>query len=148
MTEVYPDLWIGSWEDVVDKTGKVINDSIRLQGVEGILNVACDMDVLDTSGVYYAKCGLVDGPGNTLAAYHAASLILWAQMKAGPVIVVDHESGGRAAAVVIMYLHLIRRMGWDHWVKELGCDEPHAAHRTAFNRINWRLLSTIVEDTR
>jgi hypothetical protein len=64
----------------------------------------------------------------------------------GPVMVAGHEGSGCCVVVIIMYLHLTRRMGWNHWVKELKVEEPHPAHRKAFNQTNWRLLNTAIGD--
>jgi hypothetical protein len=140
LIEVQTDLWIGNWEDVKDRRAKF-----------PILNVCHDLYV-ERDDVPYLRCGLQDGPGNTLAMYHAAVLMLWSLAQDGPVMVAGHEGSGCCAVVAIMYLHLTRRMGWDHWFRVIlnkfkELPEPHKAHRTAFHRINWRLLNTAIGET-
>ncbi len=48
-----------------------------------------------------------------------------------------------------MYLHLVRGRGWEYWFDKLGenteLPELHEAHKEAFNKINWRLLSNSIE---
>ncbi len=136
MIEIQPRLWLGNWEDACRATVDTT-----------VLNVCCDLFL----EYEHAKVGLVDGPGNSLATYHAAALSLWSLMQnVGDVLVVDHERGGRCVTVAIMYLHLTRRMGWDHWLGVInGMQDhvaPHEAHRAAFNKINWRLLNSVIGD--
>lgn len=157
-------LWLGDSCDV--------NHGVGLHGLKAVLNVADDLAISRTiPDVAYAQIGLVDGPGNPLAAYHAAVLALYTLLRIGPTMVVDHGGTTSAAVVAIMYQHLTRRMGWDHWLKVIsdrykaGFDrsiidhttgavrtfvvqsdvEINAAHLSAFNRINWRLLCTVME---
>ena len=141
--QVTDDLWIGNNHDVEYES---------LVDVNSVLNVASDMIIRRPVGnITYAHCGIVDGPGNLLATYHAAILMLHTLVSSrGATLVVDHDGTTRSVVISIMYLHSLRRMGWDHWlgVIQSKCKDDislHTSHRTAFNRINWRLLSTVIE---
>lgn len=102
--------------------------------------------------VEYVQIGLIDGPGNTPANYHAALLKLCSLIQADKQVMVhDHDAGSRTVAVVIMALHAMYRRGWDYWLDvirdKMGNIEltPHPEHRRAFNRINWRLISSVID---
>lgn len=147
MTKITDYIWIGDSTDAEES-------DLRKHGVTAILCVAHDLQCRRgwSDGILYAQCGLVDGPGSNLAAYHSAVLQLVSIVSAGrKVMVVDHVAGGRAVAVTIMALHVGHsKLGWEHWLgiinekmerKEFN---PHQEHRNAFNRTNWRLLSSIL----
>ena len=135
------DLWIGD-------SGDESHADLGFWKVRAILNVAQDMP--PTRGwpdVEYSHVGLIDGPGNSLAAYHAAVLVLEALLKRGRTLVCCH-TGGRALAVALMHLHLTGGRGWDERLALLreradrDLLDPHEAHKTAFNKMNWRLLAS------
>ncbi len=146
MTNVFPNIWLGNSRDMHEA-------DLRKHKVDAILNTAHDLECNRgwPDGVLYVKCGLVDGPGNTMAAYHAAVLMLCSIVTGGrKVLVSDHDAGSRACAVIIMAMHAMRRMGWEHWAKiiaeKTGREVAvHLEHRKAFNRINWRLMSSVFE---
>jgi hypothetical protein len=142
MIKLTDNLWIGDsadevYADLVD-IGAVLNVAQDLQGTRGWMD-----------GVEYMQVGLIDGPGNVPAAYHAAVLALAALLKRNRTLVCCH-TGGRALAVSLMWLHLTSGRGWDSWLAIL-CERvegelpiPHEAHKEAFNRMNWRLLSSVL----
>lgn len=116
MTKITDTIWLGNSEDAD-------HADLRPDKIGAILNVAHDLQCSRgwSDGIEYAQCGLVDGPGNTMAAYHAAMLKLAALVTGGRrTLVVDHVAGGRAIAVIIMGLHAMRRMGWVHWAKVIA----------------------------
>lgn len=156
-------LWAGDNYDAEHETK-------NLKWLKCMLNVSSDMHIKRiVDGITYAQCGLIDGPGNLLAAYHAAVLMLHNLLSKGPTMVVDPEGTTRPVVIAIMYLHLTQRMGWDHWLgiirekykkgftrtviedgieKNIQISSACAlsdAHKSAFNRTNWRLLSTVTE---
>lgn len=142
MLKLTDELWLG---DSADEIGA----DLETLGISAILNAAVDLPCTRNLGeqqVIYAHCGLVDGPGNNMAAYYAATFMLTSLiMDKHKVLVCCHE-GGRALAVCIMHLHLLNGRGWDWWIALLSerttkdLPEPHPAHRTAFDNINWRTL--------
>lgn len=139
LTKLSSNLWLGnSWD--------AEHGNLTQHKIDALLCVAHDLEAKRgwSDGLHYAQCGLVDGPGNSLAAYHAAVLQLvafWTDKRT--VLVYDHTAGSRAVTVAIMGMHAKNRMGWDHWIAEIKPTElPHEAHRQAFDRINWRLLTT------
>lgn len=110
-----------------------------------VLNVTVDYwPIHYSTEIEYATVGLIDGPGNDLAAYHAAVLKLCSLLRHHTVLVHDHNGASQAVAVCIMTLHLLHRRGWTYWQEKIG-REPHEAHKHAFNRMNWRLLTSVLE---
>ncbi len=153
MTEITPRIYLGDSHDAE-------HADLRKHGIGAILNVAHDLVGRRgwSDGIEYAQCGLVDGPGNTMASYHAAILKLAALVVGGRKTLCHcHAGESRSVSVIIAVLHLLDgRRGWDHWRKvivdkvaasgrEISDDKPHTAHREAFNRLNWRLLSSVME---
>lgn len=150
MIQFAENLWVGSSTDG------------QYADVDAVLNVAKDLHIRrGWPDIQYAQVGLVDGPGNLPASYHAAVLTLAAMVKTGKRVLVHcHEGKSRSAAVVIMYLSATAgrnwpgdyAVGWDGWLKLLrvytGVDlpEPHEAHKAAFEKMNWRLLATVMGD--
>ena len=150
MTQITEMIWLGDSHDA-------LTADLAKHEIKAILNVAHDLQGERgwSDGVEYAQVGLVDGPGNSLARYHAAVLQLAALVQGGRRTLVHcHKGQSRSPAVIIMYLNLTQRMGWEHWRafiaekrKEVAEGEqyPHEAHRTAFNQLNWRLLASVTE---
>lgn len=154
MIEITPHLWIGS-------SGDAEHANLSEVGITALLNVAHDLEGKrgHSDGLLYAQCGLMDGPGNVIAVYHAAVLMLsvlrnkTSRDEGRKVLVYDHNGSSNAVAAVIMYLHVTRRMGWEYWLKIIAEKfaipvedaRVNSAHRDAFNRINWRLLSSVIE---
>ena len=153
MTEITRMIWLGDSSDAE-------HADLRAAGIGAILNVAHDLQGRRGwhDGIEYAQCGLVDGPGNTMASYHAAILKLAALVTGGRKTLCHcHEGKSQSVAVVVCVLHLLEgRRGWDHWRKvvvekvaasgrEIPDDKPHPEHRAAFNRLNWRLLASVME---
>lgn len=146
MIRLTDNLWIGIAPD------EALADLAKLD-IKAILNVAQDLQATRGwyCGVEYAQVGLIDGPGNPPAAYHAAVLALVMLLKRGRVMVCCH-GGSRSFAVALMYLNLTAGRGWDGWLevlRERVDDElpvPNEVHRLAFNRMNWRLLASVTGD--
>lgn len=120
-------------------------------GITAVFNTAMDyIPMRHIRGVEYSTVGLIDGPGNNLAAYHAATLKLLSLLGAKhKVLVHDHNGTSQSVAVCIMALHALYRRGWYYWLVEIQKQnpdaEPHDAHYRAFNRFNWRLISAVME---
>lgn len=159
MIRIDEKVWIGNSDDgclKLDSSGGT-HDKIS-----AVLNVAQDLKGrVYWPTVEYAQVGLIDGPGNEVVAYSAAiaTLVTLTRRHDG-VLVYDH-SGGRALAVVIMYLSLIegkvaeridflRRRSWDELMVVVGArsnkklPRPHPAHREAFYKIPFSALEIIL----
>ena len=148
MIKITDKIWLGSSHDAEhadlkpDKITAILSCVHDLEGKRGW-----------TDGVEFAQCGLVDGPGNTMAAYHAAVLRLAAFVLGGrKTLVHDHHGMSQAVFAVICVLQLLEgRMGWDHWLNVIKDKQaildgnPHEEHCKAFNRLNWRLLSSVLD---
>lgn len=124
------------------------------------LNVAHDLHFKLgwEDGIEYRQVGLVDGPGNSVIAYSSAVLTLLdmcrraeAATEPRPLLIFDHD-GGRALAVVVMYLSVKwgPQRGWEGWLELLServegqLPTPHAAHRAAYGKIPWAQLTEVV----
>lgn len=157
--------------------GDAEKDAARNKTFDSILVVAHDMDptgtwnkvnryshqwlheaglgnVVDLGGVRYSHVGLIDGPGNRLAMYHAAVLALAALAARGRTLVCCHD-GGRSIAVAIMYLYLMGEgPHWDEAVirmvnsRPLGSKFPlalpHEIHKKAFTLMDWGMLTRVL----
>lgn len=141
MIQLSKEIWIGTSKDAE-------HADLKKEGIDGLLNVAHDLQAKRgwSDGILYAQCGLVDGPGNRLAIYMAATMMLASMIHLGRKVMVYDHSGGRSVAIVICYFNLVGRQSWDYWIKEIKdkheIPEVHVAHRDAFNKINWRLLAS------
>jgi hypothetical protein len=140
-------IWIGTSEDE-----RQVLQYVQCGLVDYTLVVAHDMDATHgwQQGVECMKVGLVDGPGNPLAAYHAAVLALVALAHRGKVLVCCHD-GGRSLAVSIMYLYLIGEgPSWDEAIDRFPSTEifsrVHETHRKAFFSMDWGMLTRVLED--
>lgn len=145
MVEVAKGLWLGNQNDME-------NSNLAVENITAMLNVAYDLDCSKErlEDIVYAKVGLQDGPGNWQCLYHAAILMLHGLRSLDHTVLVAGHDVSRCAAVAIMYQHAIRRMGWYYWLKafEKVAERQidiHEAHLEAFNKINWRLLSSVME---
>jgi len=147
MIQLARNIWIG---DSTDERSANLSPF----GIDAILNVAHDLQATRgwTHKIEYMQVGLIDGPGNPLAAYHAAVLALAALIEHRRVLICCH-TGGRSLAVALMYLHLSNACSWEEWltilyerIEEGVLPVVHRAHREAFDRINWRYLANIVEN--
>ena len=149
LTKITDCLWIGNSTDAVKA-------DLHGNGISALMNCAHDLEGERgwNDHVEYAQCGLVDGPGNTMMAYHAAVMKLAALVMGGrKPLVYDHEGHSQSVAITICVLHILNgRRGWDYWRSfiverghELPDDKPHPEHLTAFNRINWRVLMGVLE---
>ncbi len=147
MTEVAKNLWIGHSDDEkwVVRHRPPIN---------GVLVVAHDMVPTNDwrDKIEYMHVGIIDGPGNPLSAYHAAVLALMTLVKRrddNRILVCAHD-GGRALAVVIMYLYLLGECpSWDECLARLransaGIPKIHDAHRRAFFLMDWGMLTRVL----
>ena len=143
-------IWIG------DSTDEA---SVHLDSVDigAILNVAQDMVTTRdwSQGVESMHVGLIDGPGNEVAAYCSAVLALHALLKRHNTLVCCHV-GGRALAVAIMYLNAAEGApykAWDHWLAMLGervdqeLPTPNDVHRNRYVSVDWHSLTTIMKGT-
>lgn len=161
LIEVATNLWIGN----SDEEGMIVHHRPMM---DAVLITAHDMVPTNDwkDKIEYMHVGLVDGPGNPLAAYHAAVLALVALVKRGEgqkVLICDHD-GGRSLAVVIMYLYLLGEgPSWDEAVDRMMDAEeeqpkPHDArcealerlghkdnaHRKAFFLMDWGMMSHVL----
>lgn len=145
MTEITPNLFLGNSADARDI------GIIKSNKITGILNVAHDLAnaLGHDDGLFITTVGLRDGPGNSLIMYHAATLCLYSMIHHEKLktLVHCHEGKSRSAAIVIMYLHLLERRGWDWGLAKLKekrpIVEPHEAHWKAFNCMNWHFLKSM-----
>ncbi len=147
MIEVAEGIWVGDSDD---------EQEVLDSGTECVLVVAHDMQPTMGygDGVEYMQVGLVDGPGNPLATYHAAVLALVILARKGRVLVCCHD-GGRSLAVVIMYLYLTGNgPSWDEALERLRaksrdrfCSIPdiHPIHEKAFHLMDWGFLSRVLD---
>lgn len=138
MIQIVEDLWVGTSDDGCNRFGQMLNVAHDLPCVHG------------WPETLYMQVGLMDGPGNELALYSAAVLMLSELMKRGPVMVYCH-SGGRSMAVILMYLHVMTGLGWDGCLEMVeervdGIKLPtiHEAHREAFDRMDWSLVRSLI----
>lgn len=148
MIQLTDDIWIGS-------AGDEERADLNSVGISAVLNVAQDLQGTRgwRDGIEYMQVGLIDGPGNPLSTYHAAVLALVALLtRCRTLVCCHHGAGGRSLAVVLMYLHLVGKRGWDNQLEILrgrtGLDlvEPANVHREAFNKLQWRLLAAAKEN--
>lgn len=137
---------------------------LETQSIGGVLNLACDLDAIRITwqGAEYAKVGLIDGPGNDVAAYSAAILTLvYLTRRHEQVLIFDHD-GKRALVVYMMYLNLTKGKyrpdvsGWSRWktwderlsdipqyiVRILS--EPNEAHKEMFDKIPYGVLEALL----
>lgn len=124
----------------------------KLFNIGAVLNVAqdlrCDCGWPD---VEYAQVGLVDGPGNLLCMYRAAALALMSLVERHNTLVCCH-GGSRSMAVVLMYLGMVSGRKWDDLLDllreraDIDLPIPHPAHKEAFDKIDWRLLMSTMEN--
>lgn len=138
-------------------------------GVNKILNVAADLGPpVNENGKSllgrfeeYAQVGLVDGPGNLLITYQAAVLALHGLLGEDRVVLVYDHSGGRALAVVLMYLNLTLPrwvepnstfLCWWSWERLTAkvvatCDvlpPVHEAHQEAYGKMPWGMVEVLL----
>ena len=139
MTQITEKIWIGNSMDEF------------LADVDAILNVAQDLQCTRgwRGGVEYMQTGLIDGPGNLLSAYYAAVLALSSLVSRHKRVLVCCHTGSRAIAVVMMHANVDSRRGWEACLEVISerVDErlptPNPVHRTAFERLNWTLLTEV-----
>ena len=89
--------------------------------IEGILNVAIDLDVPLTQGnVHRHKVGLVDGPGNDDMLLISACLTLHALNKRYTRVLVHCQEGtSRSVMVVSAYVSIIGGMEFDRVLNDI-----------------------------
>src|SRR5215831_14068508 len=95
-------LWLGNSLDAA--VGDLTTDAIS-----AVLNCAHDLPGSRTwdHGVEYAQVGLVDGPGNSTAAYHACVIKLASFLANGRrCLCYCHEGKSRSVFACIAVLHL------------------------------------------
>ncbi len=144
MLKLIDNLWIGN---AVDE-GKA---KFMPVGVTALLNVAQDLRAGHgwDDGVEYMQVGLIDGPGNLLVSYYAAILAVNSLIQNHQLMIYSHGES-RSLAVALMYLSAISRHGWDELLVMLQerveetLPEVHEAHKTAFNKLDWRSLVKIM----
>ncbi len=153
MIKITDNIWIGNSDDE-----KKVIDYRRRGSVDGVLIVAQDMEPTNgwDGGVEYMHVGLVDGPGNMLATYHAAVLALMSLARRGKVLVCCHD-GGRSLAVAVMYLYLTGDgPSWDECIDRMAdthrnefglvcVPTPHDAHSRAFSLMDWGMLARVLD---
>ncbi len=148
MTEITKKIWIGNSTDAVCA-------DLHGNGISAMLNCAWDLqgERGHRDNVLYAQCGLVDGPGNSMISVHSAILQLVAMVSGGRVpLVYCHDGVAQSVFVTICTLHLMNgRFGYEYWrefingKRELPSHKPDVAQRSSFDRINWRLLASVLE---
>lgn len=122
MIQVTDDIWIG--DSIAESDSGLMT---------AILNVAIDLRRTNPL-TPYAQCPLIDGPGNNLSAYRAAVLMLMSFLDDGHKVLVCCHEGGRALAVVLMYLHLQTGTSYSELLKilqertEVTLPQIHEAH--------------------
>lgn len=142
MIKITDSIWIGNSMDEW-------RGDLRIANVQAILNVAQDLQCTRgwRTGTEYMQVGLIDGPGNPECAYHAAVLALAALVKRSNVLVCCH-SGGRALAVVLMYLRASNgdyKRTWEEWLSLLkeriegDLPDVRPEHREMLGRIDINL---------
>lgn len=152
MFKITDTLYVGTSDDekevvLRNKVGKVTH-----RAVDSVLVVAYDMvHTFDwEDGVEYMQVGLVDGPGNSLAIYHAAVLAMLALLRKGSVLVCDHD-GGRSLAISIMYMYMLGDgPSWDEALERLSSrftelPEPHEVHRKVFFLMDWGMMRRVLD---
>jgi protein-tyrosine phosphatase len=89
--------------------------------IDGVLNVAVDLDVPLTQGnVYRHKVGLLDGPGNDDALLLSAVMVLHALNKRHNRVLVHCQSGSsRSVMVVSAYVSIVGGMEFDKVLKDI-----------------------------
>jgi hypothetical protein len=89
--------------------------------IDGVLNVAVDLDVPLTQGnVYRHKVGLLDGPGNDDAILLSAVMVLHALNKRHNRVLVHCQSGSsRSVMVVSAYVSIVGGMEFDKVLKDI-----------------------------
>lgn len=149
MLEVANNLWIGDSGDE-----KFI--ARHRPPMDAVLVVANDLVPTNDwrDKLEYMHIGLLDGPGNPLAGYHAAVLGLVALLKrkeGAKVMVCDHD-GGRALAVAIMALYLFGDCpSWDEAIGRLRANhskvpDVNPAHRRAFFLMDWGFMLRVLKE--
>ena len=147
MLKITDKLWIGNSDDEKQSSYYHV-----VELVKSVLIVAHDMQPTNgwDGGVEYMQVGIVDGPGNQLATYHAAVLALVAMTRKGRVLVCCHD-GGRSLAIVIMYLYLMGNgPSWDEHINRLSKKEAnlplvHNTHKKAFFLMDWGMLTRVID---
>lgn len=89
--------------------------------IDGVLNVAVDLDVPLTQGnVYRHKVGLIDGPGNDDALLLSAVMVLHALNKRHNRVLVHCQSGSsRSVMVVSAYVAIVGGMEFDKVLNDI-----------------------------
>lgn len=89
--------------------------------IDGVLNVAVDLDVPLTQGnVYRHKVGLIDGPGNDDALLLSAVMVLHALNKRHNRVLVHCQSGSsRSVMVVSSYVAIVGGMEFDKVLNDI-----------------------------
>ncbi len=147
MIKIAANIWIGDSDD--EKRSFYY---VQRKTVDSVLIVAQDMTPTCgwVAGVEYMQVGLIDGPGNMLSAYHAAVLALATLVKRGKVMVCCHD-GGRALAIVIMYLYMMGDgPSWDEHIERLNSSDTthppvNTVHREAFFLMDWGMLARVID---
>jgi hypothetical protein len=147
-------IWVGNSDDEMSthvtqlRIGAIINVAHDLQGFRG-----CNY------GIEYAQVGLIDGPGNIQAMYCASILTLHGMLDRHPQVMIYCHDGGRALAVVLMYLILRRGKtsshptffnywtSWDRMIEEIDSfvapmtlPSINESHKKAFEELPLSLL--------
>lgn len=144
MNRITGQIWLGSSADAANLEGDI----------DAVLNCAFDLaNPNQWSRVLLAQCGLMDGPGNPLAAYYSAVTQLANLVNLGRKILVHcHQGESRSVAVVLCYLNALdlERQGWDYWLYQVRQrhpipeGKPLPAHRDAFHAMDWLTMHSLV----
>lgn len=146
MIKITDRIWVG---DALDEE----HLDLQVHDIGGILNVAHDMQATRGwgCGVEYMQVGLVDGPGNTTAAYCAAVLALHAMLARHRRVMVCCHSESRSLSVAVFYINAVSsERKWseltDILKEALDRELPNIneAHQQAFKTINWRSVNKLM----
>jgi protein-tyrosine phosphatase len=113
--------------------------------IDGVLNVAVDLDIPPTQGnVYRHKIGLLDGPGNDDMLLVSAVLTLHVLNKRHNRVLVHCQSGSsRSVMVVSAYVSIVGNMEFDRVLKDIMKARNVTEYRPALYAQYVNLLPTI-----
>ncbi len=122
------------------------SDSKQLPSIiDGVLNVAVDLDIPPTGGTAYRhKVGLLDGPGNDDSLIISAVLVLHALNKRHNRILVHcHEGMSRSVMVVSAYVSIVGNMEFDKVLGDVMKSRGVTEYRPALYKQFIQLIPTL-----
>lgn len=129
-------------------------DYLQEIGIDGVLNVAFDLDMRENyyyRGIRAHKVGLIDGPGNKIGDYYAAVLKLDSLLKTqNQVLVHCHAGVSRSPFIVSLYLLATKQVEGDLWhainfvASKRPCVDPAGGLQRDFKLIDMELLRKLM----